>query len=81
MKKDRETICNVISYMLDNPDRHGIYPTSTAFTALEHYIEIVRAETIGWTHSYCCTELDAGTDPRVIEVPKIYEQAIKDLKK
>jgi hypothetical protein len=46
MDKDRTAICKIISKMLDNPDKDGIYPTSTAYTELEHYIEDVRAEAI-----------------------------------
>jgi len=34
MDKDRTEICNIISHMLDNPDKHGIFPTSTANTIL-----------------------------------------------
>ncbi len=44
MEKDRTAICNIISTMLDNPDKHGIYSTSTAYARLEHYIEGIRAE-------------------------------------
>ena len=45
--KDRTKICQIISDMLDNPDEYGIYPTSTAYTRLEHYIEQQRIEAIG----------------------------------
>lgn len=79
MDKDRTAICNIISRMLDNPDKHGIYPTSTAFTALEHYCEGVRAEAIGWAHADACTTLDRGGDPRLVEVPAILERARQDL--
>ena len=44
MDKDRTEICNIISEMLDNPDKHGIFPTSTAYTRLEHLIERARIE-------------------------------------
>lgn len=47
MDKDRTEICRIISEMLDNPDKCGIYPTSTAYTKLEHYVEEVRASAIG----------------------------------
>ena len=79
MDKDRTAICNIISHMLDNPDKWGIYPTSTAYTRLEHYIEGVRAEAIGWTHAEACTTLDAGDDPRLLNVPEMYARAKKDL--
>lgn len=79
MDKDRTEICKIISDMLDNPDKHGIYPTSTAFTRLEHYIESVRMEAIGWTHADCCCALDKGGDPRIVEVPDIVKRARHDL--
>lgn len=79
MDKDRSKCCDIISKMLDNPDEHGIYPTSTAYTELEHYIEGVRAEAIGWMHAHACTTLDEGGDPRLISVPEIYNCAKIDL--
>ena len=53
MNKDRIEICKIISDMLDNPDKHGIYPTSTAYARLEHYIEGVREEAIGQNGCRC----------------------------
>jgi len=79
MDKDRTAICNIISYMLDNPNKHGIYPTSTAFTRLEHYIESVRAEAIGWASADACVALDKGEDPRLANVPEMLERAKRDL--
>lgn len=79
MGKDRTKIVKIISEMLDNPDKSGIYPTSTAYTKLEYYIESVRAEAIGWTHANACVTLDKGEDPRLQEVPNILERAKKDL--
>lgn len=79
MDKDRTEICSIISDMLDNPDEHGIYPTSTAYNRLEHYIERVRIEAIGWMHADACVTLDRGNDPRTVEVPEILERAKKDL--
>jgi len=81
MDKDRTVICKIISDMLDNPDESGIYPTSTAYTRLEHYIESQRTQAIGWTHAEACITLDKGNDPRLIEVPGILERANKDLAK
>lgn len=69
MDKDRTIICNIISEMLDNPDKYGIYPTSTAYARLEHYIEGVRIEAIGWTHADNCVDLDKGNDPRLKIIP------------
>ncbi len=79
MKHDRKKICGIMSDMLDNPDIHGIYPTSTAYTRLEHYVEQVRMGALGWMHAANCIELDKGNDPRTIEVPEILSQACKEL--
>ena len=79
MKKDRTVICNIVSEMLDNPGELGIYPTSTAYTRLEHYIEQQRAEAIGWTHADACSALDRGGEPRTQNVPEMYERAMLDL--
>jgi len=81
MKKDRTVICKIISNMLDSPDKSGLYSTSTCYTQLEHYIERVRAETIGWCHADACITLDRGNDPRLTEVPNILERARVDLGK
>lgn len=79
MEKDRATICNIISEMLDNPNKDGIYPTTNAYDALEKYIEGARIEAIGWAHADACTTLDRGQDYRHVEVPRILERAIVDL--
>ena len=81
MGKDRARIVAIVSRMLDNPDEHEIYPTSTAYTELEHYIESVRMETLGWAHGFFCAILDKGEDPRTYEVPKLIEKAIEQLSK
>lgn len=81
MDRDRIAICNIIGEMLGNPDKqgNGIYPTSTAYTKLELYIEGVRMEAIGWAYSYACDALDKGKEIRTMEVPEIIERARKDL--
>jgi hypothetical protein len=79
MDKDKKVICDIISNMLDNPDNTGIYPTGTAYTMLEHYIEEVRAEAIGWAHADACIMLDKGMDYRLVEVPDILRRALIDL--
>ncbi len=81
MDRDRTKICKIISEMLDNPDENGIYPTSTAYTKLELYIEAQRFEAIGWTYADACVTLDKGEDPRLQNVPNILERAKIDLAK
>jgi len=34
---------------------------------------------LGWAHAYFCIALDEGSDPRLMEVPKMYEDAKADL--
>lgn len=79
MDKDRTAICSIISKMLDNPDEHGLYPTSAAFDELESYIEGERAMAIGWTHADANFTLDKGGDPRHSEVPEMLRRARVDL--
>ena len=79
MDKDRTVICKIISKMLENPDKNGIYPTSTAYAELEHYVEMVRCESIGWMHADACTTLDKGGDPRTVSIPDIIDRARADL--
>jgi hypothetical protein len=81
MDKDRTEIHNIISEMLDNRNQHGIYPTNTAYTKLELYIEGQRFEAIGWTHANACSALDKGNDPRLQDVPEMLEKAKRDLAK
>ena len=68
-----------LQHMLDNPDKHEIYPTSTAFTRLEHYVEQQRTEAIGWTHADACIDLDNKVDPRLKNVPEMHSRALVDL--
>jgi len=67
MKKDRTEIVKILEKMFDGVDEHGIYPTSTAYTQLEHYIQQERNIAIGCTHGACCVVLDKGDDPRTVE--------------
>jgi len=65
--------------MLDNPDKNEIYPTATAYTELELYVEAQRIEAIGWTWAKACSVLDKEGDPRIAEIPLLLEEAKKDL--
>lgn len=79
MDKDRKAVCKIVSEMLDNQGDDGIFPTSTLYARLEHYIEGVRAEAIGWAHADACCDLDKGNDPRLTNVPDMLARAKKDL--
>ena len=78
MDKDRTKINEIISEMLENP-KNGIYPTATAYTKLELYIESERLRTIGWALGYVCIELERGNDPRLQNIPDLIGKAMKDL--
>jgi len=76
MKKDRDIICKILSEMLDNPDEYEIYPTATAYTKLELYIEGQRIEAISSTYGYICSNLDKDIDPRIQEVPEALSEIL-----
>ncbi len=46
MTDTRGDICKIISKMLDNPDEHGIYPTTECYDAFEAYIKQARLSTL-----------------------------------
>lgn len=55
MKRDKKKICEIISTMLDNPNKEGIFPTTNAYNNLEEYIEQERLQTLGWMYAYVCS--------------------------
>ena len=79
MKKDRTEIVKILEKMFDGVDEHGIYPTSTAYTQLEHYIQQERNIAIGCTHGACCVVLDKGSDPRTVECSSFFADIEKTL--
>ena len=42
----RGKICELMSEMLDNPDEHGIYPTSKFMSKMEDFILEEKAEKV-----------------------------------
>ena len=79
LKKDRKKVCEIISEMLDNPDKIGIYPTGVAYQKLVEYIQEQRVEAIGWTHAEACTTLDNGGDIRKTEISGMLDRALVEL--
>lgn len=79
MKQDRAAIHTIIGDMLGNPDKRGIYPTSTAFQRLELYIEQQRINALGWTLADCCLALDNGDDPPLADIPGQIARMQKEL--
>lgn len=62
MNKDRKEICDIISEMLDNPDEHGLYPTTRAYDKLDTLVHAARIEAIKWARADACMDLDDGPD-------------------
>ena len=62
MTTDRQDVCSVVSYMLDNPNEYGIYPTTNAYNELVALIETARAE---------------GAASRDVDVALAYENGYK----
>ena len=79
--KDRTAICNIVSEMLDSPDKSGIYPTTVCYEKLEQLIEEARTEALGWMHADCCVTLDNGDDPRRMDMADMLNRANRDLSK
>lgn len=75
----RKEICKIISEMLDNPDKSGIFQTTKAFDALEELINKAKVEAIGWMYAEACANADDGIDIRKIEVPSLIVRAKEDL--
>lgn len=76
----RKEICEIISTMLDNPDRVGIYPTSTAYTALELLVQERVMQVAGFVWTEACCLLDEGEDPRTHEIPALIEKVVAEFK-
>ena len=77
--QDRSNACEIISEMLDNPDIHGLYPTTEAFNKLEELLNKVRIEALEWAWTDACTMLDKGEDPRQYDPDLLTLRIIKDL--
>jgi len=44
---------NIISEMLDNPDKYGIYPTTKCFAALDNlFDELTNCKELSWAQKY-----------------------------
>lgn len=74
MTDNRTEICKIISTMLDNPDEHGIFHTSTAYSELELLVQQKQLEVAGFVWSEACHLLDEGEDPRTHEIPNLIEK-------
>lgn len=79
MSDDRGNVCDVVSEMLDNPNEHGIYPTTKAYDALVALIETARVEALGWMLAEMCRILDNGGDPRKEDIAEMLPRAVEDL--
>lgn len=77
----RTKICDFMSEMLDNPDEHGIYPTTKFMSAMEDFCLKLRHEAMGWTWAEACCQLDRGKDPRKHDQGNLIPDAERDLDK
>jgi len=77
----RTKICELMSEMLDNPDEHGIYPTSEFMSKMEDFCLELRHEAIGWTWAEACCLLDNDADPRKYEQGNLITDSARDLDK
>ncbi len=77
MKKDREAIIGVLRGVVD--ERTLRLNQRDIVFGLEHYIEGVRSEAIGWALAHACAAMDKGEDPRNSDVPDMLVRARKDL--
>lgn len=77
----RTVICDLMSEMIDNPNKHGIYPTSKFMSKMEDFCLKMRHEAIEWTWAKACTLLDKGEEPRDFIIPQLIDEAEKDLDK
>ncbi len=78
-KRIRKKVCDLMSAMLDNPDKYGIYPTSEFMSKMEDYCLELRHEVIGWTWAQACILLDQGKDPRKYDQANLIPGATADL--
>ena len=81
MKRDRNKICEIISEMLDNPDKYEIYPTTVAYDKLEKYIESERHILMGLLYGHICSKYEnaKGYDIRTQIVPDLIDDILKQL--
>lgn len=80
-KRIRTKICQLMSAMLDNPDKYGIYPTSEFMSKMEDFVLEIRHEAMGWTWAEACRQLDKDKDPRDCEQGDLIARAKEDLSK
>lgn len=77
----RTRICDLMSAMLNNPDKHGLFPTSEFMSKMEDYCLELRHEAIGWTWAEACNILDSNNDPRQHDQAGLISDATTDLDK
>jgi len=75
----RSEICKLMSEMLDNPDKYGIYPTAKFMSRMEDFVLKIRHETLGWAWAKACGLLDAEIDPRQYDQANLIPDASVDL--
>ena len=72
----RGIICDLMSEMLDNPDKSGIYPTSKFMSKMEDFVIEERQFIVGKTYAQACILADRGRDLRKYPFPKFAEEIL-----
>jgi hypothetical protein len=79
--EDRAKICKIISEMLDNPDKYGIYPTTKCYNEFESLLRSVRVQALSYAWSVACGYMEDCEDIREIDQAGFLEKALKQLNK
>ena len=79
--EDRAMIHQIIMTMLDNPDKHGIYPTGKCYNEFEELLLKVRAQALGYAWSIACGYMEDCEDIREINQAGFLAKALKQLNK
>lgn len=76
---DRQVICDIISEMLDNPDKYGIYPTTIAYDKLEKYVSDERTAAVGWMYAEACVLEEIGVSIQNYDISELIPRIDKEL--
>ena len=77
--QDRSNVHKIIEQMLENPDKHGIYPTTMAYNKLEKLLREVRTEAVDWAWEEACTDVEMDCDILKRDKKMLYTKANKEL--
>ena len=78
---DRHNIHAILDEMFESADEHGLYKTTHAMNQFEKLVHDARIEAVGWSYADCCIYLDAGVDPRLVDMSTVLPRLEYDLNK